>query len=130
MGSENVITTSHDLYQRFGLRMQRHVRLDEHTQELSIADVWQPLSGYTTVYERISCWNFTLAPGITPIKTHQGWQLWHQQRLLVTMVCSTLEFTCAPAWFSPSYGVKVTTLALQSRCIIQSGATTIIRFLT
>ncbi len=79
---------------------------------LIIEDKWADVPGHALV----SCWNFTLAPGITALKEGSTWSLVHEEVTLATLQCEDLQFELLDAWYAPGYGSKVPSKRLFAKC--------------
>ncbi|HZW60870.1 MAG TPA: heparinase II/III family protein [Candidatus Babeliales bacterium] len=109
-----LLRTQHRLYQRFGLIAERTVQLSDNRTVLTIADSW--LSSNDE--QRISCWNFTLAPHINVEQKEAAWHLMYQGKTLLILTSPDLTFECADTWVSLHYGSKVASKRLCANVLI------------
>lgn len=106
-----MITTHHDLYACFGLRVHRAVAFDCVGPSVIITDSWearrQHHDGLTSV------WGFMLAPNVSVYKQGNGWLLkpavMHGSLYFES---PDLIFTPQQAWVAKEYGVKVQAVRL------------------
>ncbi len=121
---KNIVSTSHDLYQRFGLQLNRKIELDELNQQIVMNDSWS-CADQKKIENRYLCWNFTLGHQIKAFKNGSNIVLYYDTRKLVS-ISSTLEFEIVPGWLSLDYGKKIATKRLQAKCSLStSGEVTI-----
>ena len=89
----------HDLY---SIPASRTVSIGD-AQAITIEDAWYDVSGHTFT----SCWNFTLAPDITPELRDDAWHLFYNGSCLAIMHSNGLAFSVQDGWYAPGYGQKV-----------------------
>jgi len=99
---------THELY---SIPACRTVTFENH-KTLLIEDAWDDVPSHAFT----SCWNFTLAPGISPRKEGSLWQFLHEGIVIATLQCEDMTFETEQAWVAPGYGYKVPSLKLVARC--------------
>ncbi len=108
--------TTHDEYLRYGWRPERCVTLNEQASVVTINDQWL-MSGATSAEVSLQgCIQFLLHPAVRVSKqTEAVWRL-EAAGITLELANPALSFELVPAWYSPSYGVKLATQMLISTC--------------
>lgn len=114
-------SSSHTLYARFGITLQRTVEWDD--QQIIIADSWNKVDRELTL-----AWNFTLHPAITVMQENNQWILAHNNKPLLALQ-SALNFQPHQTWVSPEYGVKMESMCLKVGYLGTSGNESKISFI-
>jgi hypothetical protein len=115
------LPSSHNLYARFGLTLQRAIAWDD--QKIIITDSWNKPK-----HELSLAWNFTLHPDIQLIPDRNQWILAHNNKPLLAMH-SALKFQSHQTWVSPEYGVKKESMCLKTRYLATVGNESTISFI-